>query len=226
MNTNNSPAKLRQLHKALENIIATPQITPATFEDLDEFEQAELCKLIKQKMEAANNEFTRLSQIMGEVAQLPANRLTWENNHQKITKAIYAAMCKTGQMPTQAYISETTGLSRQTVAKHLAEGEDASVFAEQMQNFSAMAPQVLTRVVKAAMHSDLSVPAMKLYFQMLEKLQDKGQVPMLSQQNNYIQVNNTIIKQQTLQQLSPEQLQQIEEIVQRNLPLASGGDTE
>jgi hypothetical protein len=121
-------------------------------------------------------------------------------------------------MPTQNYIAEITGFSRQTVNKHLSEGEDASVYAEHIRNFSAMAPHVLTRIVKAATSRDNSVPAMRLYFELLEKFQGKGQLSIPGTQHNYIQINNTIVKQEALQQLHPEQLKQIEEMMQRNLP--------
>ena len=59
---------------------------------------------------------------------------------------------------------------------------------------------------------------MRLYFELLEKFQGKGQLSIPGLQHNYIQINNTIIKQEALQQLNPEQLKQIEEMMQRNLP--------
>ena len=36
---------------------------------------------------------------------------------------------------------------------------------------------------------------------------------VVNEQNNYIQVNNTILSQENLRQLSPEQLNQIESII-------------
>jgi hypothetical protein len=48
----------------------------------------------------------------------------------------------------------------------------------------------------------------------------KGQLAIPGLQHNYIQINNTIVKQEALQQLNPEQLKQIEEMMQRNLPEA------
>ena len=218
MSTEYTPAYLKRLHKHLEEIIATSKITPETFERLEEHEHAELTKLLRQKMEKANNEYIRLSNIMGASLQLSGNRIAWENNHQKITQAIYTALCTNGQMPTQNYIAEITGFSMQTVNKHLSEGEDASVYAEHIRNFSAKAPHVLTRIVKAATSRDNSVPAMRLYFELLEKFQGKGQLSIPGTQHNYIQINNTIVKQEALQQLHPEQLKQIEEMMQRNLP--------
>ena len=53
---------------------------------------------------------------------------------------------------------------------------------------------------------------------LLEKFQGKGQPAIPGLQHNYIQINNTIVKQEALQQLNPEQLNQIEEMMQRNLP--------
>ncbi len=226
MSTEYTPPRSEQLYKHLEAIIATPKITPQTFERLEPHEHAELTRLLKYKMEKANNEYLRLAKIMGEALQLSGNRLAWENNHQKITQAIYTALCTTGQMPTQSYLAEITGLSRQTVNKHLSEGEDATVYAEHIRNFSAMAPHVLTRIVKAATSQNNSVPAMRLYFQLLEKFQGKGQLSIPGLQHNYIQINNTIVKQEALLQLNPEQLKQIEEMMQRNLPEADAENGE
>ncbi len=218
MSTVYTPDQLKELHRHLEQIIASQKITPQTFERLEEHEHAELTKLLRQKMEQANTEYIRLSNIMGAALQLSGNRMAWESNHHKITHAIYTALCQKGEMPTQNYIAEITGLSRQTVNKHLSEGDDASVYAEHIHNFSAMAPHVLTRVVKAATSQNNIVPAMRLYFELLEKFQGKGQLSIPGLQHNYIQINNTIIKQEALQQLNPEQLKQIEEMMQRNLP--------
>jgi hypothetical protein len=226
MSTEYTPPKSKQLYKHLQEIIASEKITPETFERLEEHEHAELTKLLKHKMEIANNEYQRLAIIMGAALQLSGNRIAWESNHQKITQAIYTTLSANGQMPTQTYIAQITGLSRQTVNKHLSEGEDASVYTEHIRSFSAMAPHVLTRIVKAATSRDNSVPAMRLYFELLEKFQGKGQLPVPGLQHNYIQINNTIIKQEALQQINPEQLKQIEEMLQRNLPVADAENGE
>lgn len=54
--------------------------------------------------------------------------------------------------------------------------------------------------------------------QLRQKMQGKTQTPALNQ-NNCIQINNTVLKQETLQQLSTEQLKQIEEIVRKYVPV-------
>ena len=206
------------MHKALEEMIIWKTINQAELKNLTEEERTELTKLVKEKLEDLNNHHTKLLQILGEIAELPANRLLWENNHLKITKAINDTLRKTGTMPNQNYIAEITGLSRQTIAKHLSAPELTSIYSEQLMNFNIMAPQVLNRVLLNATYRNASVPDIKLYFQLLEKMQDKNQSTIFNQ-HNYIQINNTIIKQETLQQLSPEQLKLIEEFVQKSLPV-------
>jgi hypothetical protein len=48
------------------------------------------------------------------------NRL-WEHNHAKITVAISSLMQRYGRTPNKEEVSEESGLSRQTVTKHMKE---------------------------------------------------------------------------------------------------------
>ena len=41
---------------------------------------------------------------------------------------------------------------------------------------------------------------------------------LIQQQNNYIQINGTVFSQDSIKQLSPEQLAQIESIIKSALP--------
>jgi hypothetical protein len=68
--------------------------------------------------------------------------------------------------------------------------------------------------------------AAKMYFDILEKMQGPNPPAIYGTQNNYLQINNTIIKQETIRQLSPEQLKQIEEMVEKSLQLSVPEDSE
>jgi hypothetical protein len=61
-----------------------------------------------------------------------------------------------------------------------------------------------------------------MYFDILEKTKDPNTTTVYGTQNNYLQINNTIIKQETIRQLSPEQLKQIEEMVEKSLKVEVG----
>ena len=133
----------------------------------------------------------------------------WEYNHQEITHAISHYLKHNGVMPTNKYIAQQTGLARQTVARHFAAYKTHPDFVMQTEQFKLMAPQVLTKVLKLALKSDMR--AAKLYFEMIGA--NKPDAALTNTHNNYIQINNTILSQENLTRLTTEQLNQIEGII-------------
>ncbi len=139
----------------------------------------------------------------------------WEYNHSLINRAVSDYMSKHGVMPAKNVIVRKTGLSRQTVFKHLKEYKHHPEHTAEMEQFKFMAPNVLANVFKCALNGDMR--AAKLYFDIVgatNKQQPANTV--INEQNNYIQINNTKLSQQNLEQLSPEQLNQIENIIRNN----------
>lgn len=137
----------------------------------------------------------------------------WENNHFKITLAITKLLEDFGKMPTKNQISEEAGLSRQTVSKHLKDYQSNPLYAEEMRKFKFMADRVLAKVYKIAV-SNSDVKAARLYFEVLGYLGNQsGLNNIIKTQNNYIQINQTKLSQETIKQLSHEQLIQIEGIL-------------
>ena len=55
--------------------------------------------------------------------------------------------------------------------------------------------------------------AARLYFEMAGITNKQQANTVINEQNNYIQINNTKLSQQNLEQLSAEQLNQIENII-------------
>lgn len=74
----------------------------------------------------------------------------WENNHYSITVAISKHIEESGKMPTKSQIANDTGLSRQTVHKHLSGYAEHPLYAEQLNQFKFMADRVLAKVIKLA----------------------------------------------------------------------------
>ena len=132
----------------------------------------------------------------------------WEHNHVVISNAIAKHMRENGMMPTKSVITEKTGLSRQTVAKHFKEYKTHPEFIAQVEQFKFMSHKILTNVFKFASNGDTK--AARLYFEMVGTMNKQ---PVVNEQNNYIQINNTILSQENLKQLSAEQLALIENIV-------------
>ncbi len=140
----------------------------------------------------------------------------WEYNHSLINSAVSRYMRENGVMPAKNVIARQTGLSRQTVAKHFSAYKRHPEFTAEMEQFKFMAPNVLANVFKYALNGDMR--AARLYFQMVGATQAQPAGTVINEQNNYIQINNTKLSQQNLEQLSAEQLNQIENIITNNSP--------
>lgn len=210
---------LSSKERRLEHLLYSDNIPYKEIEALNEKDHAEFVKILYRKLDELNNEHARLSQVLARVSEMPPNRLNWESNDLKITRAMLTALHNNAQIPNQTQLAQLTGLSRKTVNEHMAANNSQSRFAEHLQQFGMMAPQILNIVLRSALKFG-NLQAVKLYFNILEKYNGPGAQALLNQ-NNYIQINNTVIKQETIQQLSPEQLMQIEEIVQRNVPVTA-----
>ena len=147
---------------------------------------------------------------------IPANtkRDIWEHNHLLINGAVSPCMGESGVMPTINAVAQKTGLSRQSVARHLKEYKKHPDFTSQMEQFELMAPNVLATVFKSAVSGD--VRAARLYFEMIGAGNKNQANKVVNEQNNYIQINNTILSQENLEQLTADQLNQLENIITKN----------
>ena len=139
-------------------------------------------------------------------------QLTWERNHWKIADAIAKYVDQYASMPSKNYIAQSTGLSRETVYKHLKTYAENPGEQSTLDTFSVMTEHVIARVLKAAMQGDLN--AARLFLDNMKGLNGPKQV---NQQNNYVQINKTIINQQVIQQLKPEQLNRLEQFIAAEL---------
>ncbi|MBB5395323.1 hypothetical protein [Mucilaginibacter sp. AK015] len=138
----------------------------------------------------------------------------WDYNHTIINNAVITLMRQYGTMPGKKAIAEKTGLSRQTVAKHLKEYQRQPDFTAEMQQFKFMAPNVLTSVFNSALNGDMK--AARLYLEMVGAANKQRSGTVINEQNNYLQINNTILSQENLKHLTPAQLNQIESIINDN----------
>jgi hypothetical protein len=135
----------------------------------------------------------------------------WETNHLRITQAISILMKELGRMPSKIEIAEKTDLSRQTVHKHLNEYIKNPLYQEHLEQFRFMASVLLTKVYTSALGGDAG--SAKLYFNVIGFLGGQGISHTLIQNQNYIQINNTILNQDTVKRLNPDQLNTIENIL-------------
>lgn len=104
------------------------------------------------------------------------------------------------------------------VHKHLKEYNNHSLYLQQVEQFRFMTSKVLAKVFQFAVNGDTG--AAKLYFNVMGFM-NNGQIPnstLMQNQNNFIQINGTVLSQETIKNLNPEQLNNIESIWKTVLP--------
>ena len=201
--------------RKIEGLLAQKKISMKDIEGLSQIEREYLMETTTQKLtklkDAERDDFLEKIDM---VASAGMRSNVWEHNHLLISGAIAIYMRQHGIMPAKSAIAEETGLSRQTITKHFNEYKAQPEFIAQMEQFKFMAPKMLANVFKYASGGDMK--AARLYFEMVGAI-NKKQNTVVNEQNNYIQINNTILSQENLKRLTTEQLNQIECIITSNM---------
>ena len=170
-------------------------------------------EVLENKLSTTTGE--ALDALSEKIAVFLDDEKIWEINHQKINNAVRTFVNKYGTMPTKSHLAKETGLSKPTVYKHIQAIKTSPIITEQNELFGLMTKQVLGKLLQTALRGD--VAAAKLYLNTVSKqYPGTGNDVVINTQNN-IQINRTVLNQQTIEQLNPEQLQQIEEIIKRSL---------
>ena len=201
-------------NQKVEHLLTLKEITTADIAGLTQTERqhlAETCtEMLRQLNGTERDSFLQRIDLI-----IPAGTKSdiWEHNHSAITGAVSKLMGRHGLMPTKSDIAEETGLSRQTVAKHFKEYKRHPDFTGQMEQFKFMAPSLLAGVYRQALKGDIR--AAKLYLQIAGATEKQQAGTVVNEQNNYIQVNNTILSQENLERLTADQLNQIESIINK-----------
>ncbi len=184
---------------------------------LDQITTDDLNKLSKTQFKRFYEEINdRLPELEGEerdeflaklepITDESTKNALWENNHSKIINAIYDLMCSRYRIPSKTEISNQSGLSRQTVHKHLKEFQNHPLYKGQIEAMNIMTSKVVATVCEQAITGDMR--AAKLFLNIIGTRQ--GTI----NQNNYIQINNTILSQDKLELLNKDQLSEIENII-------------
>lgn len=198
--------------RKVNRLFTREKITAEEIKDLNKSERDHLAQTATKMLEQLkgperDNFLNKVEEIMPPYTKSDI----WEHNHQAINHAISDHMRKYGMMPAKNTIAQETGLSRQTVARHLQEYKSNPEFMAQMEQFKFMAPKMLANVYKVAGNGDMK--AARLFFEMVGALNKQQGNTVVNEQKNYIQINNTIISQENIKQLTAEQLNQIENII-------------
>jgi len=195
-----------------ERLLTLDKVTAKDLEDLDQAERGYIAEVCTQRLALLTGAerdifLDRIALIITPVTKADI----WEVNHAVISNAISEYIERYGSMPSKSAIAEQTGLSRTTVTKHFETYKKQPEFIAQMEQFEFMGPKILANVCRHAIKGDMR--AARLYFEMVGEQNPKSKNTIVNSQNNYIQINNTILSHDVIKQLSAEQLNQIENIV-------------
>lgn len=192
----------------LEELLKQSKISGKSIQELPKRDQIKLIdsfiKIYNEKKEAQKDEV--LNSI---IEQLPeaTRKDIWEVNHHNIMNCITDYALQVGCLPPKRRIAEITGLSRQTVDKHFKEFQNSDVFKSYDEQLKIMKHKVIGEVLRQSINGDMR--AAKIYLDFVS-----GQNNRVQTQNNYIQINGVVYNDSKLKTLKPEQLRQIEQIIQ------------
>ena len=210
--------RFTESERKIEKILSLDRITNSDVQKLTKKEVDRFNEIIAEKYRTLSPEewdkfYYKIEAIQSEGAK---NHL-WECNHNQITAAISNLMQEYGRMPSKTELASYTGLSRPTIHKHLKDYASHPQYMEQVEQFRFMTSKVLAKVFQFAVKGDIQ--AAKLYFSMVGSMNNgtAQNNTLIQNQNNYIQINGTVLSQESIKSLNPEQLNTIETILKTAL---------
>lgn len=136
--------------------------------------------------------------------------ILWQNNHNQIIAAISNLTLQHNRFPSLREMESETGLSRQTISKHIKEYFGSEHYQHKKDEYILMRERVLAKVFKLCLEGD--VKAAKVFLMATEHM-EKPVTQIRNQQNNFIQFNGTTISGEQLAQLPLDRQQQIQDII-------------
>lgn len=163
------------------------------YNSLSPEEHKEYCQLLHAKMGEVEALHNRLAHKLSTVTKTPTNELVRETNQRRIQMAIQRLLSKNhGQMPSKTQIAEVTGLSRNTIQKHM---KDFMENSEVVEEYAIMVPHVMNTMLQKALKEE-DVKAAKLYLDSTGKLLQQH-----ANRPTYITIDTTTVSQADIEEL-------------------------
>ena len=201
----------------IEKLLAKPKITLSDVSELKGERKKEVTAMLNEKLNTLKGR--ELDKFIEQVEVLipPSGRNSlWERNNTMILATIANSIQDNNRMPTTGELETLTGLSRQTISKHLKEYSTHPLFLEQAEQFKFMHAKILANLFKYAVTGN--VKAARLFLEVTGGLsENRANNTLIKTQNNFIQINGTVLSQEAIKQLKPEQLNSIEAILKNAL---------
>ncbi|MFN8286662.1 MAG: hypothetical protein U0V74_07920 [Chitinophagales bacterium] len=205
---------MEPVEEQLLKLVDINQLMEGGLTRLSQKELTQLHRLIDCRLDMLEDErWQQLVKRIDEMLQPKTKNTVWERNHSKIQGTIAGFIKQHSRMPNKKELAEYAGLSRYTVHKHFKEYVSSMNLEDQKEHYQLSVNLVVDSLLKAALNGN--VKAGITYLQLMGKM--PGGNTIIQTPNN-IQLNKTVINQQTIQQLKPEQLQQIEQIINDTQP--------
>jgi hypothetical protein len=216
-NTDKSLQKFTDFESKKNHLLSLSIITPADIQILTKSEESDFFTITLEMLNTlkGNKKDEFIDKIEPITPSHVKNQL-WEINHHTITYAVTKLIKEYGCMPSKNLISEETKLSRQTVHKHFKNFSSNPSFKFEIEQFKYMSSKVLASLFKYAVNGD--VRACKVYLDMVGFKNEPIELSTTNTQNNFIQINNTILNQENLAKLNQNQIIEIENILKLALP--------
>lgn len=208
---------MENIEKKLSKLLNINNLNEEKLKDLSQKELTQIYGLITSRLDYLEDpQWAQIVKNIEALMQPKAKNILWEKNHSAIQQALASYISEHGRMPSKTELAEYAGLSRYTIHKHFKEYMHSATIDEQKEHYQLSITLVVDSLLKAALKGN--VKAGITYLQLMGQM--PGGKTTIQTQNN-IQLNKTVINQQTIQQLKPEQLKQIEQIINENLPDAT-----
>lgn len=212
---------LQKFTKSQLNIERVYNLKKIKCEDLETLTKVELKKLhdkiSKELHDFKGRDLDNLLNKIELIVPTEYKNQRWEYNHSLITSVIATLIQEYGRMPTQSEIATKTELSRPTISKHIKEYSNHPLYLSEVENFRFMASKVLAKMFEFAVNGDTG--AAKIFLKAIGfNNETNPNNTLIQNQNNYIQINGTVLSQETIKHLNPEQLNAIETIFKTALP--------
>jgi DNA-binding transcriptional ArsR family regulator len=193
--------------------VGNTSMAQSSLDRLDHDGQAVIEDVLKTAVAQKERESEKLAES-GICDEEETRKRTWEHNHFVILQHTGVLMMENGRMPNHTELAERSGLTRQTIARHLREYSSEPLYEAELEQLRSLAPEIMNRVaIRAAVNKDLK--AAKLFYKVLTEICPPS-ASNLGKKNDYLVLNEIIITKELMKTLSEEQEQKIYEVLKNS----------
>jgi len=222
---NNLPAKTDD-ELSIDELLALHQVMPGQLAKLKKEDRKKFDALVRDKMvtltDVERDEFIKKLEYV--TPDEIKNKL-WEDNHDRLSRAYYTYVSAFRRPPTNSELASETQLSRNTVMKHMKEFIFQPAFHDQIDQLRIISPKVVVALADQALNGD--VRAIKLFLDLMNNVYKQPEkTDLIRQQYKYMMINDAVIDEEKIKNLSPEDRSAIETILKKAFPRPANGPSE